>query len=94
MRALVPASTVGLSIIILGKSFSLVRKLCLVPIAVGVYVACTGDNTYTTFGLLITIVAVMFAGLKAGLSSKVRRVSVRLISEGHDGCLDSFCLAN
>lgn len=70
MRALVPAATVVLSMLILNRTFSLQRKLSLLPIATGVYIACTGDNTFTTFGLVITIVAVCFAAVKAVLSSK------------------------
>lgn len=76
MRALVPAATVVLSVVVLRKTFSLVRKLSLIPIAIGVYIACTGDNAYTSFGLCITLVAVVFAGMKAVLSSKVRLLSL------------------
>lgn len=70
MRALVPGVVVGLSMLILGKSYSRERKLCLVPVACGVYLACTGDKTCTFLGLLITLAAVLFAGLKVVLSNK------------------------
>ncbi|RLN15362.1 hypothetical protein BBJ28_00014146 [Nothophytophthora sp. Chile5] len=70
MRALVPAVVVVLSMLILGKSFSLKRKLSLVPVAFGVYLACTGDNSCTVLGFIITAVAIVFAGLKAVLSNK------------------------
>lgn len=71
MRALVPGVVVGLSMLILGKSYSTERKLSLIPVAYGVYLACTGDNSCTVFGFFITVVAVIFAGLKAVLSNKV-----------------------
>ncbi|KAH7462660.1 hypothetical protein PRIC1_008017 [Phytophthora ramorum] len=70
MRALVPAVVVVLSMLILGKSYSLKRKLSLVPVAFGVYLACTGDNSCTVLGFVITVVAIIFAGLKAVLSNK------------------------
>lgn len=70
MRALVPSVVVGLSMLILGKAYSRERKLCLVPVACGVYLACTGDKTCTFLGLLITLAAVLFAGLKVVLSNK------------------------
>lgn len=70
MRALVPGVVVGLSMLILGKSYSRERKLCLVPVAWGVYLVCTGDKTCTFLGLLITLAAVVFAGLKVVLSNK------------------------
>ncbi|KAG2767333.1 hypothetical protein JG687_00004815 [Phytophthora cactorum] len=70
MRALVPAVVVVLSMLILGKSYSLKRKLSLLPVAFGVYLACTGDNSCTVLGFIITVVAIIFAGLKAVLSNK------------------------
>ncbi|RLN63217.1 hypothetical protein BBJ29_005777 [Phytophthora kernoviae] len=70
MRALVPAVVVVLSMLILGKTYSLKRKLSLVPVAFGVYLACTGDNSCTVLGFVITAVAIIFAGLKAVLSNK------------------------
>ncbi|TYZ58008.1 hypothetical protein PybrP1_003503 [[Pythium] brassicae (nom. inval.)] len=70
MRALVPGVVVGLSMLILGKAYSRERKLCLIPVAWGVYLACTGDKTCTFLGLLITLAAVVFAGLKVVLSNK------------------------
>ncbi|GMF14616.1 unnamed protein product [Phytophthora lilii] len=70
MRALVPAVVVVLSMLILGKSYSLKRKLSLIPVAFGVYLACTGDNSCTVLGFIITVVAIIFAGLKAVLSNK------------------------
>ncbi|CAI5700944.1 unnamed protein product [Peronospora effusa] len=40
MRALVPAVVIVLSMLILGKRYSLKRKLSLIPVAFGVYLAC------------------------------------------------------
>uniref|UniRef100_M4BBW0 Sugar phosphate transporter domain-containing protein n=1 Tax=Hyaloperonospora arabidopsidis (strain Emoy2) TaxID=559515 RepID=M4BBW0_HYAAE len=70
MRALVPSVVIVLSMLILGKTYTLERKLSLVPVAFGVYLACTGDNSCTVIGFIITAVAVLFAGLKAVLSNK------------------------
>lgn len=70
MRALVPGVVVVLSMIILGKTYSKERKLSLIPVATGVYLACSGDNSCTFVGFVITCIAVLFAGLKGVLSSK------------------------
>lgn len=70
MRALVPGVVVILSMLILRKSYSTSRKASLLPVAYGVYLTCTGDNTCTFFGFIITVIAVIFAGLKAVLSNK------------------------
>lgn len=70
MRALVPAVVVVLSMLILGKTYTLKRKLTLIPVAFGVYLACTADNSCTLLGFIITVVAIVFAGLKAVLSNK------------------------
>jgi hypothetical protein len=70
MRALVPSVVVGLSMMILGKTYTRERKLCLIPVACGVYLACQGDKSCTFLGLLITLAAVIFAGLKVVLSNK------------------------
>ncbi|KAI9912333.1 hypothetical protein PsorP6_006330 [Peronosclerospora sorghi] len=70
MRSLVPSIVVVLSMLFLGKTYSLKRKLSLIPVALGVYLACTGDNSCTVLGFFITIASVVLAGLKAVLSSK------------------------
>ncbi|CAH0517611.1 unnamed protein product [Peronospora belbahrii] len=70
LRALVPAVVVVLSMLLLHKTYSLKRKVSLLPVAFGVYLACTGDNSYTVLGFVITVLAVIFAGLKVVLSNK------------------------
>ncbi|KAF0686303.1 Aste57867_21909 [Aphanomyces stellatus] len=70
MRALVPGATVVFSMLLLGTSYPTAKKAALAPIALGVYVACTGDKSSTVLGCVVTIVAVLFAALKAVLSSK------------------------
>ncbi|GMF26992.1 unnamed protein product [Phytophthora fragariaefolia] len=89
MRALVPAVVVMLSMFILGKSYSLKRKLSLVPVAFGVYLACTGDNSCTLLGFIITVVAIIFAGLKAVLSNKLHPVDLILHQAPLSAC---WCL--
>ncbi|KAJ0390520.1 hypothetical protein ATCC90586_011013 [Pythium insidiosum] len=70
MRALVPGVVVVLSMLVLGKRYSTERKASLVPVAYGVYLTCSGDNSATVLGFVITVVAVVLAGLKAVLSNK------------------------
>jgi len=80
MRALVPGTTVLFSILILKRSYSWQKKLALIPIAFGVYIACSGDNAYTAFGFSITLIAIAFAAVKAVLSSKVELLEFILIN--------------
>ncbi len=72
MRALVPGTTVLLSMCLLGMSYSWRKKMALLPIAAGVCIACAGDTSCTVFGAIVTATAVIFAAVKAVLSSKVR----------------------
>ena len=78
MRALIPGTTVALSIVLLNKVYSIQRKLSLLPVACGVILACGGDNSFTNFGLFITTVAIVFASIKAVLSSKFLSGSLKL----------------
>ncbi|GLD96977.1 hypothetical protein PINS_up005660 [Pythium insidiosum] len=70
MRALVPGVVVVLSALVLRKRYSAARKAALVPVAYGVFLACSGDNSATPLGVAITLVAVVLAALKAVLSNK------------------------
>ncbi|TDH64715.1 hypothetical protein CCR75_002474 [Bremia lactucae] len=78
MRALVPAIVMVLSMLILGKLYSLKRKLSLLPVACGVYLACTGDNSCTLLGFIITLVAILLAAFKAVLSNKFLNGDLKL----------------
>ncbi len=78
MRALVPGLTVVLSMVMLGKEYSSKRKLSLVPVTYGLYLACIGDTSCTIVGFLMTVVAVLFAALKVVLSSEFSTGELKL----------------
>ncbi|RHZ11336.1 hypothetical protein DYB31_008721, partial [Aphanomyces astaci] len=70
MRALVPGTTAVLSTVVLHTTYTMSQILALVPIALGVYVACSRDIASTPMGIAITALAILFASLKSVLSSK------------------------
>ncbi|ETV78894.1 hypothetical protein, variant 1 [Aphanomyces astaci] len=70
MRALVPGTTAVLSTVVLHTTYTMAQILALVPIALGVYIACSRDIASTPMGIAITALAILFASLKSVLSSK------------------------
>ncbi|KAH9197869.1 hypothetical protein AeNC1_000146 [Aphanomyces euteiches] len=78
MRALVPGTTLLLSIFLLKSPWSTPKALALLPIGLGVYLACVGDKSSTFLGLTVTIAAVILAALKAVLSSKFLTGAIKM----------------
>ena len=64
-RALVPVIVMGISMLYYGKSFSLQRKLSVLPIVFGVALAFYGDMSFTPIGAFYTLFCVVLAALKA-----------------------------
>lgn len=77
MRSLVPGLTllVGLW---QGKPISRVRALSVVPIIVGVAMACFGDMTYTAVGFVVTLVCVILAAAKVVCGGEMLRGEAQL----------------
>jgi Triose-phosphate Transporter family len=64
-RALVPVIVMAISMFYYGKSFSLQRKLSVLPIVFGVALAFYGDMSFTPIGAFYTLFCVVLAALKA-----------------------------
>jgi drug/metabolite transporter (DMT)-like permease len=77
MRSLVPCFTILLGCL-LGKTFTWRRLASVVPIIVGVMMACFGDMTYTTIGFMYTLSCVILAALKAIVAGEMLTGSLKL----------------
>ena len=70
-RSLVPGVVMVASMACLGKSYSSAQQLALVPVVVGVMLACFGEMHFTTLGFCMTMLCVALAAAKVVLSNIV-----------------------
>ncbi|KAF9329683.1 UAA transporter [Podila minutissima] len=72
VRAMTPVFTIAISILFLGKRYSTLTYLSLMPLLLGVYMATVGDYSYTAMGFFLTLLGTALAAIKTVVTNRIQ----------------------
>lgn len=67
-----PVFTIALSILFLGKRYSTLTYLSLLPLLLGVYMATVGDYSYSAMGFFLTLLGTALAAIKTVVTNRIQ----------------------
>lgn len=67
-----PVFTIAISLLFLGKRYSGMTYLSLVPLLLGVYMATVGDYSYTAMGFFLTVLGTLLAATKTVVTNRIQ----------------------
>lgn len=67
-----PVFTIAISLVFLGKRYSAMTYLSLLPLLLGVYMATVGDYSYTAMGFFLTVLGTVLAATKTVVTNRIQ----------------------
>ncbi|KAF9542918.1 UAA transporter [Mortierella hygrophila] len=78
VRAMTPVFTIAISILFLGKRYTTLTYLSLMPLLLGVYMATVGDYSYTAMGFFLTVLGTVLAAVKTVVTNRIQMGRLQL----------------
>ncbi|KAF9363934.1 UAA transporter [Mortierella sp. NVP85] len=72
VRAMTPVFTIAISLLFLGKRYSFMTYVSLMPLLLGVYMATVGDYSYTAMGFFLTVLGTVLAATKTVVTNRIQ----------------------